>query len=71
MDIRYVAGFFDGEGSVYIGKTKPNSKTRSPRYTLQIMITNSDKAILEKIHEFFGVGCVVLTNAHRKLWGRK
>jgi LAGLIDADG endonuclease. len=60
----YIAGFFDGEGSITIIKHKPNSKFRMKNcyYTLQVQITNTNKEIIEWLH--FRVGGHISNNSH-------
>lgn len=55
MKIEYIAGYFDAEGSLYIGKDiRRNNATR-----LSLEITNTHKDTLLRIQSFFGVGRVV------------
>ena len=51
MNIHYLAGLFDGEGSVSIYKIKKN---RNPQYVLKIKIYSTKKKILNEIKEEFG-----------------
>lgn len=44
----YVAGFFDGEGCVYVDNTKEKV------YVLKITLAQNTKLILEKIKEIYG-----------------
>lgn len=49
----YIAGFFDGEG--HIGITKDLRKNRpSPRYQLEVVITNTHFGILNSIYNLYG-----------------
>jgi LAGLIDADG-like domain len=48
----YIAGLFDGEGSIYIG-LQANSRS-IPLHFLEISITNTDKGVLEWIKEKCG-----------------
>lgn len=50
-ELAYFAGFFDGEGSVYIHK--PHTKKQSP-YTLTCTISNTKIEPLQKAKDFFG-----------------
>jgi LAGLIDADG endonuclease len=66
-DIAYSAGLFDGEGCIRIGKDKPRPwHTSSPRYFLQVLITNQNLSVLEELSKNFGgkiyrrPGCYVL-----------
>lgn len=62
-DLAYLAGFFDGEGCVYINRNKPN-RWRGMGYHLEISFTNGDPAPLLLAQEMFG-GQVTTTNDGR------
>ena len=49
----YFAGYFDGDGCFYIGKINPNDR-KTIKYTQQIIITSTDKSILEYLKANFG-----------------
>ena len=54
-DLAYIAGFFDGEGSVTIHENgRPSPRGISPNHTLQASIGNTDPIVLRWIHENFG-----------------
>lgn len=52
-EIAYLAGFFDGEGCVAIGKQK-KSDDRNPTYALRVSISSSNVWIVHKIQFAFG-----------------
>jgi len=56
VSLLYLAGLFDGEGSVSIARSLPHGKTKSasPRYQLQVTLTNAYASIMEYCHETFG-----------------
>jgi len=56
IDTHYAAGFFDGEGCVYIGKNKPrrDRQSASPDYRLYVKIGNTYRAVLEQFRERWG-----------------
>ena len=60
-DISYIAGLFDGEGSVshkqYMRK-RPNNKKPYPTWSIRMEIAMTDKSILVWLHEVLGVGTV-------------
>ena len=65
-DIAYIAGLFDGEGSVYFArrpekKKKHNGKgyrtSMSQRISMEITMT--DRSVLEWVHGVLGVGTLV------------
>lgn len=62
-DLAYLAGFFDGEGSVYINRAKPN-QSRGTAYHLEISFTNCDRQPLELAMQLFG-GKLSSTNDSR------
>jgi hypothetical protein len=67
MNLSYIAGFFDGEGSVTIQKQKYKSRNRNGlQLFLYIKISNIDKDILEKIRAFFGTGYVCSNGRPKK-----
>lgn len=49
---QYIAGFFDGEGSVYI--TRIRRKGRSDLYRLQVAFYNTNRQVLEAIQGIYG-----------------
>lgn len=61
LTIEYVAGFFDGEGCVYVGWTA----NRRPKPHVRINITQAKREILDDIRETLGVGGVY---RQRKYW---
>ena len=65
-DIAYIAGLFDGEGSVYFArrpekKKKHNGKgyRTSMAQRISMEITMTDRSVLEWVHEVLGVGTLV------------
>ena len=46
-DVAYIAGFFDGEGSIFISKSKK-------QYYLGITISNTNLSVLESIQRVMG-----------------
>jgi hypothetical protein len=51
--LAYVAGLFDGEGSIVIGCSPGRTKQRNPSYWLQVSITNTDKQLIDWLHDTF------------------
>jgi len=60
MDLRWLAGFFDGEGCVYL----QCDKRKRAVYGLQIMLTQNDESILREVQLEFG-GTVYLHKGQR------
>tara|TARA_R100001440_G_scaffold16207_3_gene27450 strand:- start:817 stop:1254 length:438 start_codon:yes stop_codon:yes gene_type:complete len=61
----YIAGLFDGEGSIYFAKrTEKKKKHKGPgfRYSnsqrISMEVTMTDKSVIKWIHEVLGVGTV-------------
>ena len=51
ITLDYFAGLFDGEGSVYVDKSKTKAGYRC---TLKLQITNSDENVMKLIHSQYG-----------------
>ena len=65
-DIAYIAGLFDGEGSIYYAKRKEKKKKhkgKGYRYSMSqrisMEITMTDENVIRWVHEVLGVGTVV------------
>ena len=52
--LAWMAGFFDGEGSVCILRTKATGTRRTPAYDLRISIGNTSEDALETFAQNFG-----------------
>ena len=66
-DVAYIAGLFDGEGSIYYAKRKEKKKKhngKGHRYSMSqrisMEITMTDEHVIRWVHEVLGVGTVVL-----------
>ena len=65
-DISYIAGLFDGEGSIYFAK-RPEKKKKhkgkgyriSNSQRISMEITMTDRSVLQWVHEVLGVGTLV------------
>ena len=65
-DKAYIAGLFDGEGSIYFAK-RPEKKKKhkgdgyrtSISQRISMEVTMTDKSVIKWIHEVLGVGTVV------------
>lgn len=55
-DWAYSAGIVDGEGSIFIKRTKPNGRQRgkSCQHTLVVIVTNTDLQLLDWLQGLFG-----------------
>lgn len=54
LDIAYLAGIIDGEGSIYIGNYSCNKETGARYFQTNIQVTNTDKALVEWLFQKFG-----------------
>jgi len=70
-ELNWLSGLFDGEGSVYISRTKGKN---THLYNLSLEITMTDKPTIEKIHNLFGIGSFnptrrkTMNKKHRQAW---
>ena len=64
MTLAYIAGFLDGDGSIFfqIVKTKNHKKPFSIRGSIQFSQKRENAKILESLNQYFGVGYI----RHRK-----
>ena len=60
-DISYIAGLFDGEGSItykqYMVK-RPHNKKAYPTWSIRMEMAMTDESVLRWVHEILGVGTV-------------
>ena len=52
--LAYVAGLFDGEGSIVIGCGHQKQRRVTPHYWLQVGITNTDRELITWLHHTLG-----------------
>lgn len=60
--LAYIAGIIDGEGTIFISKGKPTTGRTSPAYVACLRVGNTDKRLIDFLHDTFGEGGV-----HRRL----
>ena len=53
LDIRYVAGLFDGEGCISLVKQK-RLNSDLPTYTIRVVLAMCHKPIIKRLHQEFG-----------------
>ena len=65
-DIAYIAGLFDGEGSIYFAKRKEKKKKHNGKgyrtsmsQRISMEVTMTDESVIRWIHEVLGCGTVV------------
>lgn len=54
VQLAYLAGIIDGEGSIYIGNFSKNKKTGAKYYQTAIEVTNTEKLLIDWLLENFG-----------------
>ena len=66
QDIAYIAGLFDGEGSIYYAKRRERKKKHkgegyriSNAMRISMEITMTDRSVLEYVHQILNVGTLV------------
>ena len=59
-ELAYVAGFFDGEGCIFVSKGTKN------QYFLCVSITNTNQPIMESIKKIMNLGEVSMSHDKRK-----
>lgn len=66
----WMAGLFDGEGSIWINKRKPRRSTQgvSPVYTLCVSVTNTVCSGVEPFRTYFGGYIYLVTTKHRPIY---
>ncbi len=66
----WMAGFFDGEGSIWINKRKPRRSTRgvSPVYMLSVSVTNTMYSGVECFRTYFGGYIRLVRTKHRPIY---
>ena len=73
-DIAYMAGLFDGEGSVtykqYMRKRKGKTKAY-PTWSIQLEISMTDKEVIRWVHETLNVGSFSKRPPHKSSMGKK
>ena len=69
LDIAYIAGLFDGKGSIYYKQVIEKRKTKKPTKVWKIRMEMSmpDKNVMELVHETLGCG----TLHEKKVAGKK
>jgi hypothetical protein len=58
-DLQYIAGFFDGEGSICITKSS-SGRPKAGRYELKVSMVNTNRDVLLWIQAALGVGRIVV-----------
>ena len=69
LDTEYIAGLFDGKGSIYYKQVIEKRKTKNPTKVWKIRMEMSmpDKNVMELVHETLGCG----TLREKKVTGKK
>tara|TARA_R100000231_G_scaffold95303_1_gene71488 strand:- start:626 stop:1045 length:420 start_codon:yes stop_codon:yes gene_type:complete len=73
-DIAYIAGLFDGEGSVtyknYMRRRTKKEKAY-PTWNIQLEVSMTEESIIRWLHEVLNVGSVSKRPPHKNSMGRK
>jgi hypothetical protein len=73
-DIAYIAGLFDGEGSVtyknYMRRRTKKEKAY-PTWNIQLEVSMTEESIIRWLHEVLAVGSVSKRPPHKNSMGRK
>ena len=69
LDIAYIAGLFDGEGSIYYKQIIEKRKGRNPCkvWKIRMEMSMTDKNVMELVHETFERGIL----REKKIMGKK
>jgi len=54
LSLQYIAGFFDGEGSIVIWKRREKKSPREYNINLEVRINNTNKIVIDKINTLIG-----------------
>lgn len=54
VQLAYLAGIIDGEGSIYIGNFSSNPKTGTLNYQTNMEVTNTDEALIDWLMNHIG-----------------
>jgi DNA-directed RNA polymerase subunit RPC12/RpoP len=68
IKLSYIAGLFDGEGSVSIIKTKPAKEGQSFQYALHVTISNQDTDVLYFVKDTLTLGGVHNCRGYNYKW---
>ena len=74
IDIKYIAGFFDGEGCITFSKIQkynPMTKRRYPCTTIRMEASNTDFKIIKDIYNYFNIGHVINLKPRKKGYKRQ
>ena len=69
IDVAYISGLIDGEGSLCICRRKRVDRYGSYQLIPQVLLVNTDKEILEWVQKSLGIGSI-RENSNRGRWKR-
>ncbi len=69
-ELAYAAGIIDGEGSFYIHERPPYRSSVSPSHTLSVSVSNTDRRMLDWMHERFGGTILVNKPPTNRAWSQ-
>ncbi len=64
----YAAGFFDGEGCVYVGRQKRSDRPSGPSYLLKVQVGQSEPAVLRELRQRWGGTLSQEKRRHMWVW---
>ncbi|MGI0036212.1 MAG: LAGLIDADG family homing endonuclease [Nitrososphaera sp.] len=64
----WLAGIIDGEGSIFISKTRVPENIRGFQYRAQMSITNTDEELIMQVNKIANVGSIFRCRERRKEW---
>ena len=62
-ELAYIAGIFDGEGTVTISSYKASRYGGSQRRLLMVLLSSTDRSVVDYLRETFG-GAITITKVH-------
>ncbi len=69
-DLAWAAGFFDGEGSIYIARTGFYRERTRVLYRLEVTVSQVDPRPLERLCRMFGGNIMVTGNPKHRAWAK-
>ena len=67
IELSYLAGFFDGEGSIFLAKNKPRGSSVNYIYHLVVSAGNKNYEVLKKLKDLFGGSIYKCSDVYK--WG--
>lgn len=58
IDAAYISGLLDGEGTIYLYRSKPSKNRKTVEYKGSIAISNTDLDVLSWVQQVTGIGSI-------------